>query len=297
MKKKSIITNLEIFGTILFLSASSYNICTEAIGSNMFHTTIEKEQNIDDLEEYVLQGLCKVDDKYLLSAYDSSHNNESILYILDEDLNTYTKKRLNTFSHVGGVTYDSDHEIIWITDVEGTITGYDKNEILKYGGIVNSKFKNVYVGDELDNVFGECSVAYITYYDNKLYVGNYNFKNNTIIKEYDVLDNGMIDTNNYRKINAAGFIQGITFYEAEDNKKYLIVSSSYGKHFDSTLRIFEFDTMRLVKEIKTREMMEEIIVDDDKLITVYESNAKIYKKKKKGTDIIISNMNKILTNE
>ena len=37
------------------------------------------------------------------------------------------------------------------------------------------------------------------------------------------------------------------------------------------------------------------LVDDDKLITVYESNAKIYKKDERGKDIIISNIDKILT--
>mgnify|MGYP002624586018 CR=1 FL=1 len=296
MKKKSIIKNLEIFGTVLVLSVSSYHICDKVIDSNQFHTTIEKEQNIDDLKDYVLQGLCKVDNKYILSAYDCNHNNKSVLYILDEDLKRYTIKELDTYSHVGGVTYDPVNEIIWITDDNGTITAYDKSEILRYKPITTSKYKNIYVGEELDNIFGMCSAAYITYNDDKLYVGNFNFKGNTIIKEYEIKDNGMIDTSKYNKINIAGFIQGITFYET-DNKKYLIVSSSFGKHFDSTLQIFDFDTLEKVKELKTREMMEEIIVDDDKLITVYESNAKIYKKHKKGTDIIISNINKIITNE
>ena len=41
--------------------------------------------------------------------------------------------------------------------------------------------------------------------------------------------------------------------------------------------------------------MEEIIVDDDKLVSLYESNAKIYKNNKHSTDIIISDMDKILT--
>ena len=37
------------------------------------------------------------------------------------------------------------------------------------------------------------------------------------------------------------------------------------------------------------------LIDDDKLITVFESNAKIYKRHKKGTDIITLDINKILT--
>ena len=296
MKNKSLIKNLQVFGTILVLSVSSYHICDKAIGSNEFHTTIEQEQNIDDLKDYVLQGLCKVDNKYLLSAYDCNHNNKSVIYILDEDLKKYTIKELDTYSHVGGITYDPKNELIWTTDTDGTITAYDKNEIFSYHPIITSKYKNIYVGDDLNNIFGKCSAAYITYNDNKLYVGNFNIKDNTIIKEYEIKDNGMIDTSNFNKITTSGFIQGITFYE-ENDKKYLIVSSSFGKHFDSTLQIYDYETLEKIKEIKTREMMEEIIVDDDKLITVYESNAKIYKRHKKGTDIIISNINKIITNE
>ena len=44
-------------------------------------------------------------------------------------------------------------------------------------------------------------------------------------------------------------------------------------------------------------MMEEVIVDDDKLITLYESNARVYKSLRENNDIIISDINKILTNK
>ena len=278
----------------MILSVSSYGLCEKTIGTNEFKSAIEREQNIDDLKDYVLQGLCKVDNKYLLSAYDYKHTDKSILYILDEDMKTYTIKELDTYSHVGGITYDPINEKIWITDNNGTIVAYDKEEILSYHPLINNNCKRIYVGSDLENIFGECSAAYITYYDDKLYVGNFNTKGNTIIKEYNVKEDGMLDVLNYKEFQVAGFIQGLTFYE-ENDKKYLIVSSSFGKHFDSTLKVYDFDTLEKIKEIKTNEMMEEIIVDDDKLITVYESNAKIYKNRKRETDIIILDINKVLT--
>lgn len=288
------IKNLKIFGTILVLSVSSYHVCDKVVGTADFQYAIEREQNIDDLKDYVLQGLCKVDDKYLLSAYDYKHTDKSILYILDENLERYSIKELDTYSHVGGITYDPKNEIIWITDSEGVIVAYDKSEILSHHPLINSNCKRVYVGRDLDNIFGECSAAYITYHDNKLYVGNFNTKGNTIIKEFKINEIGMINPFDYRTFNVTGFIQGITFYE-EDDKNYLIVSSSFGKRFDSTLQVYDFDTLERVNRIKANEMMEEIIVDDNELVTIYESNAKVYKRHKKGTDIITLDINKILT--
>ena len=68
-------------------------------------------------------------------------------------------------------------------------------------------------------------------------------------------------------------------------------------YFKSKLKIYDADTLKIIKEITTKEMMEEVIIDEDKLITLYESNAKIYKKLKKSNDIIISDLNKILTKD
>ena len=86
----------------------------------------------------------------------------------------------------------------------------------------------------------------------------------------------------------------VVFYEDGDNE-YIITSSSYGRFFKSELKIYDSDTLELIKELKTKAMMEEVIVDEDKLITLYESNAKIYKSLKDNNDIIISDINKIIT--
>ena len=241
-----------------------------------------------------MQGICKVDDKYLLTAYDYKHEKNSIIYILDEDLNRYRIKELNTDSHVGGITYDPKNNNIWITDVDGTVTAYDKDDVLSFRYLMTPKFKNIYVGEELENFFGTRSAAYITYHDNKIYVGNYNSNKKTIIKEYNLLEDGNIDTSSYKSYNVSNCVQGITFYEDGDNE-YIITSSSYGRFFKSELKIYDSDTLELIKELKTKAMMEEVIVDEDKLITLYESNAKIYKILKDNNDIIISDINKIIT--
>lgn len=146
----------------------------------------------------------------------------------------------------------------------------------------------------LQNIFGDVSAAYITCHDDKLYVGNYNFKPKSIIKEYNILDDGMIDEEHYKKYNVSQFVQGITFYE-KDGVNYLITSSSLGKFLPSRLQIYDFDTLEKVNEVKTQKMMEEILVDGDQLITLYESNAKIYKSNDNDKDIIIMDINKILT--
>jgi len=295
MNNTKLVRNLKIFGTIVVLTVSSYNISDKIINSNELYTSsIEQEQNIDELNDYVLQGLCKVDDKYLLTAYDSKKDKNSIIYILDEDLKNYKTKELDTNSHVGGITYDPINENVWITDINGTISCYDKDEIFSYKRKINSKYKNIDVRDKLNNFYGDTSAAYITYNDNKLYIGNFNKKNKTIIKEYDINKDGTIDSNNYKSLNISEYVQGIAFYE-KDNKKYLITSSSYGRFFKSKLRIYDCSNYEEINEVTTKELMEEIIIDNDKLVTLYESNAKIYKNNKHSADIIISDIDKILT--
>ena len=197
---------------------------------------------------------------------------------------------------MGGITYDHEHNNVWITDNDGCISAYDKDDILGNERYLKSKYKNIYVGDDLNNIFGDVSAAYITCHDNKLYVGNFHFGNNSVMKEYNILDDGMIDTDNCVKYNVSQFVQGVTFYE-KDDKNYLITSSSFGKFLPSKLQIYDFDTMEKVNEIKTQKMMEEILVDGEQLITLYESNAKIYKSNDNDKDIIIMDINKVLTKE
>ena len=294
LDKTRLIRNLKVFGTVLILTVSSYHVSGDVINpDNDFVLTIEREQNIDNLEDYVLQGLCKVEDKYLLSAYNHQHEN-SIIYVLDENLEEYYIKELDTNSHVGGITYDPKNHNVWITDNDGCISAYDKDDMFNQDRYIKSKYKNVYVGDELNNIFGDVSAAYITCHDNKLYVGNFNFKPKSIIKEYSILDSGMIDEDNYNKYNISQFVQGITFYE-KDGINYLITSSSFGTFLPSKLQIYDFDTLEKVNEIKTQKMMEEILVDGDQLITLYEGNANIYKSDDNDKDIIIMDINKVLT--
>lgn len=159
------------------------------------------------------------------------------------------------------------------------------------------KYRNIYVGDYLENISGQKSVAYIKYYDEKLYLGNYNWKSKSILKEYEIDEYGNIN-HNYNIIKLPSFVQGISFYEEDDNK-YLLVSSSTGKILPSTLKIFEYNKgndnyqEKEIKKYKTRPMMEELETDADKLILVYESNAKIYESiiNKSQNDIIKSNLN------
>ena len=294
MKKKTV-KNLQIFGTVIALTISSFTINKNISSSTAeFNRSVVFEQNIDDLKEYVLQGLCKVDDNYCISAYSYNRINNSIIYIFDKDLKHYRIKELDTNSHVGGITYDPLNENVWITDTEGTISAYSKDELLGSNDKLRAKYKKIYVGDELDNCFGMCSVAFITYYDYKLYLGNYNSRDNSLIKEYSLYDNGMIDRRSYNKYYVSDYIQGITFYEDEKDK-YLMTSSSYGRLFNSKLRIYKFNGLKKVEELNTKAMMEEIIIDDDRLITLYESNARIYSDNRDANDIVISNINKILT--
>ena len=300
INKKKLIKNIKIYGTILILSTSTFKLVDNNIYSyDNFNKTIESEHNINELDSYVLQGVCKVDEYYLVTAYNSIKDNYSKIYILDNNFNKVNEKKLDTTSHVGGITYDDRNKMIWITDNNGTISSYKKEDVLNEEQKIY-KNRNIYVGDHLENISGQRSVAYIKYYDKKLYLGNYNWKNKSILKEYKIDEFGNID-HKYKIIKLPSFVQGVSFYEENDNK-YLLISSSTGKILPSTLKIFEYledndnyQENELIK-YKTRPMMEELETNEDKLILVYESNAKIYESiiNKSQNDIIKTNLNKLI---
>ena len=143
--KRKIVKNLQIFGTVLALAISSFTINKNGVNSTTeFNNSVIFEQNIDDLNEYVLQGLCKVDDNYCVSAYSYNRVNNSIVYIFDKDFKYYRKKELDTNSHVGGITYDPINENIWVTDTEGTMSAYSKDALLGPGDKVQPIYKKIY---------------------------------------------------------------------------------------------------------------------------------------------------------
>ena len=302
-RKNNFVTRAVILGLATIISLPCMINITRAESkiksSNVSYTDIKKDEySLDELGTNVLQGVCTVGKYTFITAYDSSKDKEnSVVYVINENKECIREVKLYNNSHVGGICYDQTHEIFWITDKGGTISGYSFNSIFySREDIIEPIFKKIDVGSkDLINHQGNPSAAYITCHDNKIYVGNFSTNGNGILKSFDIQEDGNININSENKIKFIDKVQGITFYE-KNGESYLLVSSSYGKTLKSDLKIFKFDeecndySKKEFKEIKMQPMMEQISFNvNGELVTLYESNAQKYKieKNMQSNDVII----------
>ena len=263
----------------------------------------EDKFSIKDLGDFILQGIWEVGDYLFISAYDSSEKKEnSIIYIVNKNYEVIKKTSLDNNSHVGGICYDKEHDIFWITDKKGTISGYCYDDIFNKD-VVRPKYKKVDVGScDLLNYKNSPSVAYICYFDKRLFLGNYSKTNNGILKEFRIKDDGSIDLSSEKKYLFFDNVQGLYLYKKED-EIYLLVSTSFGRYKKSILKVLKYEDCNSYLDksfinIDMPPMMEQIIVSkDNKLISLYESNGKKYKTFfNKNEDVCIVDIDKIISN-
>ncbi len=255
--------------------------------NNTRNTLNYKDYLIDSFkiknEGYIFQGITKVEEMYLITAYKKGSN--SIIFIYDNDFDLIRRTHLYNNAHVGGICYDDD-STIYITDKHGTISAYDLNEVLN-NDLVYPKKEKVDVSDKLINIFGQTACAYIQHHRDLLFLGNFNKKEKSILKIYKESKLGK----EFKVIeDFAPLVQGITL-----NDKYLLVSSSFGALNKSIVSIYEYDkefNLELKTRIKLPPMLEQIHLDHNELICLFEINS--YIKKNKYDDILILDMAQLL---
>ena len=309
-RKSKKVSRFALFGMALLISFPSsinYDLSNKYVQySNVsFAEMKDSEYSIDNLKSNVLQGVCSVGNYTFLTAYDSSLDKDnSTVYVLNGDNECVREVTLYNNSHVGGICYDNEHELFWITDKGGTISGYTFDSIFySKDDTIEPVFKKIDVGsNDLINYKGYSSAGYIAYNKGKIYVGNYSVDGNGILKSFDVSDDGNIDLTSEKKVKFLDKVQGISFYE-KNNKDYLLVSSSYGRIFKSELSVFKFDEdcddYRNLPSIKIvmPPMLEQITFNKSgRLITLYESNALKYQSliKSNNSDVIVSDFGSIV---
>lgn len=234
-----------------------------------------------DNEGFIFQGITKAKDNFLITAYKKGSN--SIIFVCDEDFILIKKTSLYNNAHVGGICYDNKNSI-YITDKTGTVSIFDLNEILT-NDLVFPKKEKIDVSDKLINIFGQTACAYIASFNNYYYLGNFNDKKNSVLKVCNKDLEVIKEINNFNDL-----VQGVTL-----NNKYLLVSSSFGSISNSLITIYRYDkeyNLELVKAIKLPPMLEQIYLDDNKLICLFEINS--YIKKDKYDDILILDLSSIL---
>ncbi len=132
------------------------------------------------------QGLTFAGNYLLMSAYDMASEENSVIYVLDKK----SKKLLTTMilpskAHAGGLAYDGVN--IWITTGSRVSAFYfaDLEEAvlngLPYADITYHSVCSLGI-----------TASYMTYYQNKIWVGSYNELKSTYLYSYEILDKDTI---------------------------------------------------------------------------------------------------------
>lgn len=182
-------------------------------------------------KDYIPQGYATNNYKIFISAYHKYKELNSKIFVIDPITNVTNTIILNNKDHVGGLSIDTDNNILFVTSNNGKISSYDLNKIneeLSKSNTINIEEDMVIPNDINNNTY---SISSIYTNNNKLYTTTYGEK--CILKEIEYeLNDGEIKHKviNTKELNTP-CVQGITIYN-----NYLILSSSAGI-FKETIKI------------------------------------------------------------
>jgi len=247
---------------------------------------------------YVPQGVCLDDEHIYVSLYDYKHQNQSKLNVFDMNGHFIHSFNLDNRSHVGGIAYDKNNNLIWVSSSYGNIEAYRVSDVLNKNNEI-AYYKDLYVGDGLPNYINPFSnsVSFLTIDGNDLYVGNFSILTTGNVKRYTMKmdEDQTIHLLYQNQFKIPGKVQGMTFYEKNDSK-YLLLSESFGEENASRLQIFKYDhtindySNRKSTSVDFPPMMEQIIINGNLLYSVFESGSKPYQNRYNGKTLRITKM-------
>ncbi|WP_349430080.1 hypothetical protein [Weissella confusa] len=132
--------------------------------------SVDKHQliKVDTLDP---QGIAVSRNEIFVSAYDHAHKANSVIYVLNKWTGRYIKTLVLQYQdHAGGISYDSDHQLLWVAGHNGkdsVLYGIAQADIDSYD--IRSKLPIGYQQDfTLKTAINASTVAY---YDGALWVG------------------------------------------------------------------------------------------------------------------------------
>ncbi len=236
------------------------------------------------------QGLAVTENYVFVSAYCHTKKHNSVIYMINKETHRFIKEIvLPGQPHVGGLAYDSEHQVLWYSSntqelaqavslTMDTIEAYDYDESQRPIDI-----------NQISSLYGIVRDSFMTFYEGCLYVGCFTKYTESAIARYPVDNQGkLISTSDeslgmnfdmavpldYSTISEQA--QGMTFY----NDK-LLLSHSYGI-LPSRVVFYEKSDKRLYVDENSAisyrfpERIEQIFVDGDDLYVLFESAAYAY---------------------
>lgn len=227
----------------LLRSGFSNSDIKSKVYASFFDSIVGLDFLFPDIGDYIPQDFITYNNYVIVSCYldREQHKKEnSCLFVIDNNGSLLKKIELNDFGnvHVGGITYDSYNNLLWVCDKNATISSFDFSLIIdKSTTKINRKdtFDIGNVGTLTNNA------SYMTYFNRKIYVGTFNSSkmSHGIVKEISLVD-GKFDTNGVREFFVSPQAQAISFVN-KDNRIYMALSISFGRKNSSRLEVYIFD--------------------------------------------------------
>ena len=247
------------------------------------------------------QGITFAGDYLLMTAYDQASEENSVIYVMDKaSRSLLTTLVLPVKAHAGGIAFDGTDVWVAVGKKVSSIPYTDVQAAVDAGGAY------AYVNFRTTNELG-ITASYMTYHDNKLWVGSYNELKTTKMYGYNLYKEG--DTITLVKedtITMPTRVQGIAF--TEDG--YLILSRSCQLYQGLRGYMRQIDVYQpryaekkngviplgvIVNSVEMPSMNEEIALDGGYLYVNFESGA--FAKASYPVDRICAfDLNAILTN-
>lgn len=257
--------------------------------------------NVPLMDDFVPQGLVVVNNNILITGYYDSKEN-SKCYVLNNKGEVINIVELDTNSHVGAIAYDKLNDLIWIPDNAGILNAYNRKDFFEKSN-VSAKYQFMGNSEELIDFKNakDKHIAYLYVDDNYLYFGNFLVNNSCIVKKYEIrVDGNLVDLKYVNSFTLPSQTQGLTFVE-HDNKKYMLISRSYGRCNPSQIYVYNYDEVITdyngleIKRLDYPPMLEQISVDKSHLYLLFESGATKYENGIERMRVIpIINVNEVL---
>ncbi len=262
---------------------------------NPDNNSLNYEKIVDD--GYTPQGVTNIDGKILISAYKDGL--KSRIYIFDEKTNKYEGKLiLDNKAHVGGISYDEDNKIIFVTGSSGKVNTYSYEKI---NTVINTLKKTTDINEYTidfsnfnDDSSGECffkiksdininafekmdsKAATTYYYDGRLYIGSFEGINSGVLVSYKLTydkKKNTLEKSNPLVCGLPSATQGIAVTNY-NGTKYLVTTQSIFIS-PSTITLFEI-TNKGIKSIGKKYLndsgIEGINIDNNgNIIAVFEN--------------------------
>lgn len=284
------------------------------------------ELNYDEIEQdgFTAQGYTIADTnshitsngKVMITAYNKDGENSRI-YIYNSQTGEFEGKIvLDNKDHVGGATFDSKNQILYVTSSEGRVNSYDYQIVTKMIEQAKDDFDGPYTVDmakydrsiyNIENTIetkSEASSNSITkqdgmdsifYYDGYLYSCTYAGTGKLIRTEMEIEKDprtqevtNIIEKETTTIGSLPSAVQGIAFCE-ENGTNYLITASS-AANMSSRLKIFEIsDEGNLIDKgtkVVSHKGLEGIYINDGSITGIFEYDEQELQNLGKVTDLI-----------